>query len=277
VREARGAHVALLSQDAEPADERWLERLLEAFALAADAGIAYGPYVPRSDASVAVRMELERWFASLAPDGAPRIDRLAREERERAHGAGSTVSSELAASLIGARGFFTDANACLARSAWEQVPFRDVAYAEDRALALDMLRAGYAKVYVPRAAVLHSHAYAPLDELRRCFDEWRGLRDVYGWREPASPARTLGRLRGELGYARREMAQAGVPALRRWLALAAVARRTMLRLAGALLGSRSQALPAPLQRALSLERRAAASAPRPHEGAANPVHESEIT
>ena len=33
-REARGAHVALLTQDAEPADERWLERLLGGFELA---------------------------------------------------------------------------------------------------------------------------------------------------------------------------------------------------------------------------------------------------
>ena len=68
------------------------------------------------------------------------------------------------------------------------MPFREVPYAEDRVLAIDMLRAGYAKAFVPEAAVLHSHDYTPLEQLRRCFDEWRGLREVYGWREPASPA-----------------------------------------------------------------------------------------
>src|ERR1017187_8119368 len=31
MREAAGAHVAFLTQDAEPADERWLERLLDGF------------------------------------------------------------------------------------------------------------------------------------------------------------------------------------------------------------------------------------------------------
>src|SRR5437588_12385972 len=50
---AHGEHVALLSQDAEPADERWLERLLEGFELAGDVAIAYGPYRPRPEASVA--------------------------------------------------------------------------------------------------------------------------------------------------------------------------------------------------------------------------------
>src|SRR5580704_16499668 len=64
--EACGEHVALLTQDAEPADEQWLERLLGGFELAGDVGIVYGPYRPRPDASAAVRIELTRWFASLS-------------------------------------------------------------------------------------------------------------------------------------------------------------------------------------------------------------------
>ena len=146
--EAVGEHVALLTQDSEPADERWLERLLEGFALARDVGIVYGPYIPRPRASPAVRWELERWFSSLSPDGRPRVERLREDERALP-----------AVALIGARGFFTDANACVSRAAWSEAPFRDVPYAEDRLLAIDMLRAGYAKAFVPGAAVLHSHDY----------------------------------------------------------------------------------------------------------------------
>src|SRR5258708_5442688 len=175
--EARGEHVALLSQDAEPADEQWLESLLEGFALAADVAIVYGPYRPRPWASPAVRTELEGWFDSLSPGGEPRVERL--EERERALSAGELVRSR-DWEMVGRRGFFTDANACLAHGAWGRVPYREVACAEDRLLALDMLRAGYAKAYVPRAAVLHSHDYTAGEQLRRCFDEWRGLLPLYG-------------------------------------------------------------------------------------------------
>ncbi|MCW3019245.1 MAG: glycosyl transferase family 2, partial [Solirubrobacterales bacterium] len=60
MQEAAGARVAFLTQDAEPADERWLERLLSGFELATDVGIVYGPYVPRPTASFAVRWELDR-------------------------------------------------------------------------------------------------------------------------------------------------------------------------------------------------------------------------
>jgi len=252
MNEATGARVAFLTQDSEPAEDRWLERLLGGFELAPDVGIVYGPYLPRPDATPAVRMELERWFTSLAPDGAPRVDRLTEDERSSGPGApGLPV-----AALIGARGFYTDANACVARVAWQRAPFREVAYAGDRVLAIDILRAGYAKAYVPGAAVVHSHPYTPAQELRRCFDEWRGLREVYGFREPLSPVHLARRLRGELSWARRELDRQGASPSERRATLGAVARHHVVRLAGALLGSRADRLPAGARRSLSLEGRA---------------------
>jgi rhamnosyltransferase len=242
---AQGVHVALLSQDAQPADARWLERLLEGFALAGDVAIVYGPYRARSHAPAPVRLELESWFRSLSPDGSPQVQRLAADERSLA-----TVE------LVGRRGFFTDANGCLARSAWERVPFREVPYAEDRVLALDMLRAGHAKAFMPAAAVVHSHDYTPGQQLRRCFDEWRALREVYGWREPASPGHIVGQLRGALGHARRELVGEGVPSAQRRATLAAVGARQAVCVAGAQLGSHADRLPSGARRRLSLEGRA---------------------
>jgi rhamnosyltransferase len=233
--QARGTHVALLTQDAEPASELWLELLLAGFELGDDVALVYGPYRARSDASPSVRYELERWFSSI-PAGA---ERLGPGERDLP-----------AVELMGRRGFFTDANACIARAAWEQVPFRDIAYAEDRALALDMLRAGYAKVYEPKAGVVHSHTYSPSERFRRAFDESRALRNVYGWREPTSLRRTVLQLRGEIGALRREGGGLNV--------LVASGFGTATRLAGAIAGSRSEHLPRWLQRRLSLERRAVA-------------------
>jgi rhamnosyltransferase len=242
--EARGARVALLTQDAEPADERWLESLLGGFERAGEVALVFGAYRPRPGASEPVRLELERWFRSLSPDGLPHVERLASGER-----------SQLAVELLGRRGFFTDANACVARAAWERVPFREVPYAEDRVLAIDMLRAGYAKVFVPQATVLHSHDYSAGGQLRRSFDEWRGLREVYGWCEPVSPTHLIGQLRGAVGQARRELIREGATPGARRAALAAVSRHQLLSLAGAVLGSRADRLPAAARRRLSLEGR----------------------
>ena len=243
--EASGTRVAFLTQDAEPGDEHWLERLLEGLELAPDVGVAFGPYRPRPGASPAVRMELEHWFSSLAPDGEPCVERLTAQER-----AGLSVSA-----LIGRRGFLTDANACVSRAAWERTPFRAVAYAEDRVLAIDMLRAGYAKAFVPQAAVLHSHDYGAGEELRRSFDEWRGLLEVYGWREPLSPVHLARVTRGVLGQARRELIREGVSRSERRATLLRVGAHQLLRQLGALLGSRADRLGVRVRRRLSLERR----------------------
>jgi GT2 family glycosyltransferase len=243
MEESGGSHVALLTQDSVPADAHWVERLLEGFALAPDVAIVYGPYRPRPQAAPAVRMELDSWFSSLSPDGTPQVERLDAPER----------ASLAVIELIGRRGFFSDANACLARAAWEQVRFREVPYAEDRVLAIDMLRAGYAKAFLPQAAVIHSHAYTSSEQFRRCFDEWRGLREIYGWREPASPAHLARRLRGALGQARRELSAEHASRLQRSRTLTSVARHQLVCLSGALLGSRAERLPSGARRRLSLE------------------------
>ena len=166
---SRGDHVAFLTQDAVPAATDWLAALVAAFALAPRVGLAFGPYRPQPDADLSVVRELTGWFESFS-DGGPRIDALAPEARDAPP-----------RHFMGHLGFFTDANGCVARAAWDEVPFRDVAYAEDHLLAQDMLRAGYAKVYVPEAAVIHSHEYSPGQWLRRSFDEARAVREVYGF------------------------------------------------------------------------------------------------
>ena len=238
--EARGNHVVFLTQDAVPASTDWLERLVGACHQAPDIGLAFGPYLPAPGATPMTARELEGFFASF---GGPRTDHLDKHELALAP-----------RHLLGPRGFFTDANGCVARAAWERVPFRDVPYAEDQQLAVDMLRAGYAKAFVPSAAVEHSHEYSTLRRLQRCFDEWRALREVYGWIEPLGVTtlrdRVLAPARADVRWARERGCPAGP-----LLASRAVVHHAA-RSAGAALGSRHDRLAPGLRRRLSLESRA---------------------
>jgi glycosyltransferase involved in cell wall biosynthesis len=235
-----GAHVAFLTQDAVPADEQWLARLLAGFEAADDVALVFGPYRPQPGASPMVARELGAWFRSFSPDGAPRVDRLSWAERDLP-----------ARALLGPRGFFTDANGAVARRAWESVPFRPVAYAEDHVLAHDMLRAGYAKVYAPDAAVIHSHEYTGWGWLRRSFDESRALREVYGFVEPVAPLKVWGLVGADWRFARGARSAGGGP---RAGLLAKSAVHHSLRFTGAVLGSRADRLPRAAARRLSLER-----------------------
>jgi hypothetical protein len=123
-------------------------------------------------------------------------------------------------------------------------------------LALDMLRAGWAKAFVPSGAVVHSHEYRSLDLFRRSFDEWRGLREVAGHREAyglgVSSRWIIDQVRADLQFAAGE----GMGPVQRATGLPASLRHACLRHAGAILGSRSARLRPGLRRRLSLERRA---------------------
>ena len=216
---ASGDVVAFLTQDAVPASVDWLAALLGGFS--DDVALVYGPSLPRPDAPVPVARELNRWFS---PE--PRVDR-------GAHLRGPGIAT-----------FFTSANGAVLRSAWAEVPFPDVPYAEDQALALAMLRAGYAKAYVPEAAVIHSHDYGPLEQFRRTFDEWRALREVHGFVQPLAPLNTLLAFQSNV----RADVRAGGGPLRS-------ARHWAVRSVGAALGSRADRLPARVRRWCSLEGR----------------------
>jgi glycosyltransferase involved in cell wall biosynthesis len=243
---AKGNHVAFLTQDASPADERWLLKLLEGFEFADDVALVFGPYIPRPGASHMVQREFRDFFGGFSQDGRPVVQRLSPDPsvRERYRRRPSPLV------------FFTDANGCVARWAWELVPYRNVPYAEDQLLASEMIEAGFAKVFRPDAGVYHSHEYRPLELFRRCFDEWRALREVYGHVESAQPRRVVKRILEE--------SRADVAFLReRGSSFSSCARggshslfHHTIRMAGAIVGSRADRIPTRLRSALSLEGRA---------------------
>jgi O-antigen biosynthesis protein len=242
MRLAGGDHVAFITQDATPANERWLEALLAGFEKADDVALVFGPHEPRPDASHMIKCEMERHF-SLWPDGD--LQRLDRSARGLAEYRG----------YPGKLSFFSDVNGCVARWAWERVPYREVPYAEDQLLGREMIEAGFSKVYMADAVVLHSHDYPPLQFLRRYFDEFRGMREVLGHREPWGLKRTPWAVRGLSGADKRWLRARGVrgAALVRPLTRSVIHHTT--RMTGAIVGSRADRVPTPLRRALSLEGR----------------------
>src|SRR3712207_915109 len=106
MRSTFGSHVAFLTQDATPATAEWLEALLRGFSRSPDVALVYGPYLPRPDAPHWIRRELGDVFGS-----SPRVDR------------GPDTDP-----------FYSDANGCIGRVAYDQVPYRHVSYAEDQLL-----------------------------------------------------------------------------------------------------------------------------------------------
>lgn len=196
VREARGEVVALLTDDSVPAGAGWLDAIVEGFGLADDVGLLFGPQLAREEHSHIVKHELARHFTAWDNGGEPLIQRI----EDTAEGESDYAARQ------GWYTFFSDANGALAKRAWEEHNYREVPYAEDQLIARELVEAGFAKVFHPGAAVIHSHEYRRLDWYRRYFDDMRGLLEVTGYRSdvtPKSGARSvIGLTRGDRAWLR---------------------------------------------------------------------------
>ena len=242
---ARGDHVVFITQDATPADDGWLAALLEGFDQAVDVAAVFGPHEARPDASHMIKSEMERHFASWGHGREIDVQRLDPSPD------GIAAYRRFPGQLT----FFSDVNGAVARWAWEQVQYREVPYAEDQLLGRELIEAGFAKVFHPGARVLHSHDYPPVEFFRRYFDEFRSLREVLGFRQPWGPRQTVRDVRGLVGADKRWLEAQGVHGRALVRPLLVSGRHHAGRMAGSIIGTRADRLPAAVRRALSLEGR----------------------
>lgn len=232
VQNTSGDLIAFLTQDATPASDTWLASYREAFNLAPRVGAAFGPHLPRPGVNPLMARLLNDHFDSMAA------------------GQDGPVLQ-----LPGDVTYLSNSNSCIARAAWEETPFRDVAYAEDQAFGRDIMTRGWSKVYQPGAAAWHSHDYGMLESFKRYFDEYRGLNDSVGERTEASANKAFEIIAESVARDDEFIKQLGQPGWRRaaWRARSAIYHTGRVGFGG--LGARAGRLPSRVQQAMSFEQR----------------------
>lgn len=195
---ARGKYVVFLTQDAAPSSNRWLEFLLEPFALSEQVKGVFGKQIPRLEADTTTRREVKSVFDSLGPDHSIMIHRSATRNEER--------------SVEPSVGFYSDVNSAAPREfLLNEIPYEEVNYAEDQLFGCAVLEANHCKAYAPLAAVWHSNQYSIPDYFGRKVDEFAGMRAAFGNRpDPSIRKAVAAALRGtgeDLRFAARDREQ----------------------------------------------------------------------
>src|SRR5665213_94988 len=168
---AKGKYVLYLTQDAVPATSHWLEGMIEPFEVSDKVACVVGRQIPHANAPATIKREVSVVFNSLGPNDGVTLHR--RNKTTEKLGLVNT--------------FMSNTNSAVRKDLLEKIPFRDVNYAEDQGLGIDMLEAGYYKAYAPMGAVNHSHDYGAREYFRRKFDEYVGLQATTGYRATAGP------------------------------------------------------------------------------------------
>ena len=235
---AAGQFLVFITQDAKPASNDWLRSLVDGCDLAPDVAGSFGPHMAYPQARPVTRRELAQHFAGFGSE----LSIVRMEDRQR-FDADPGYRQWLH--------FFSSNNACIRRSVWEKIPLPDVAFAEDQTWALRAVEAGYAKAYVPAAAVYHSHDFGVWETLQRNFDEARCFARYFGYRLQSSLPRAM---KSAIHLTRRDatwLRELGLSGFHLFKASSYMAVIEMARVMGQYLGTCHERLPNIVARSIS--------------------------
>ena len=166
IEKARGDVVVLLTQDALPADEQWLDALLSAYA-DPSVGAAYCKQIPRDDCNPFIAHRIAEWTAG-------RSEKVVQKACTREEFEGLEPMQRLQ------RCAYDNVAGSVRRAAWTEHRFGHHPFGEDVAFGKKLILGGWDIVFEPGAAVVHSHNRSPQAEGKRIFCDHANLRGLFG-------------------------------------------------------------------------------------------------
>jgi len=166
-----GEIIALLTQDSCPANNRWLQNLVDGFSLSPDVAGVFGRHEAYPEHNKLLAEDLRSMFDKIRDYG-PLFS--------TAQGLPSFIrpgSVDWRMLLH----FYSDNNSALRRDFWEKVPYPNVDWGEDQIWCWQMLQLGFSKAYVDDAVVYHSHAFDKVASQEAATSEGFMFADHFGY------------------------------------------------------------------------------------------------
>lgn len=168
--------VAVLTQDALPANESWLSNLVKGFDLGSHVAGVFGPHYAYPDAKEFVRYGQKEHFDyynkqphlahwDITPDG---MEWGSVQHHQWLH-------------------FYSDNNSMMRRSVWEKIPYPEVHWSEDQMWAWEIIKQGYQKAYAHDAYVVHSHNHTEAEQFKISKIEGDLFLRFFGYRFERNP------------------------------------------------------------------------------------------
>ena len=163
-RLATGKYLVFLTQDALPADENWLDFLLNDIGTDDKIAGAYSRTIPRSNCD---------------PFEARYIAQAWGDKKEIKEILDYKIYNNKAykKKIV----FFSNISSCIQKDIWKRFPFSEnIIIAEDQDWSKRVLEAGYKIAYEPKSVVYHSHTYTLKELFMRYRDAGTAHKQVFG-------------------------------------------------------------------------------------------------
>ncbi len=159
---AKGKYLVYLTQDAIPANGRWLQKLVRNLDRDDKVAGVYSRWLPRADADP---LEAGWIWHTFTPIKETRgLDGLSPEDCR---------------TYMPRMGLFSDVSSSIRKAVWEEIPFDEtLTFGEDQQWARNALEAGHSIVYEPESIVYHSHRYSITEYFKKSFDKGRSFKKI---------------------------------------------------------------------------------------------------
>lgn len=163
-----GEFILFITQDAKPANEKWLQNFLDAMKSDKEIVGGFGKHIPYPGCNVLDERDLKLHFDGFGLQNTVfQLEDVARYNTDEGY------RHFLA--------FYSDNNSCMRRDIWEKYPYDDVDFAEDQIWARKMIESGHKKLYCADAVVYHSHNYPLNTYFSRYYDEYKSLYNLHNY------------------------------------------------------------------------------------------------
>jgi len=167
ISKALGRYVILMTQDAVPYNERWMEKMADSLEGDNRAAGVYSRHIPHADSSIYARLRTGMFFSSAKEGKVSSIDRLKDYEALRPFEKYRFCN-------------FDNVSSCVRKSVWEGYKFPDTDFGEDIEWSKLVLEAGYNILYEHESIVCHSHDYSVSAWYKRNIANYSKLRSLFG-------------------------------------------------------------------------------------------------
>lgn len=168
IERSRGQYILLTVQDARPANDEWMQALVDALESDPQAAGTYSRQLPHPEDNYLIKFLTEFWFRA---QGEKRVTQ-AIDSIEAFRQMPYTQRRMLCG--------FDNVSSMIRRSVWDRFRFAPMQFAEDIEWACRVMCEGYHIIYEPASLVIHSHDRSFGYNVRRHYIDSRMLMRILG-------------------------------------------------------------------------------------------------